>query len=341
MLSEFWKNQGKKDSIQGIMKHDNYNSVDLAKFIMAILVIAIHTSPFYSSIDNRLIFSAFHTVVHVAVPFFFIASGFFIGIKMNEPYCSQSNINLQINKIIHISKMYLIWSAVYIPLAIFFGYGAQGDFVSFVKWYIIEFFKSGSHFGNSVLWYLLSTIYALIYVLIMNLMKIKMHVVVLLGFVIGIVLQTLYDIHILEGFFYIPLGIYLSKNELGIKGSVCFLLVGMIGCFCSYYFGSRLLPVFFAIYAIGLFCLIIKINLKDSKIFYVLRKTSTTVFLIHVYIHTLLYSSMYGQVTFGKRMFVYTSMISIAVGLLVSIIKLKKPLDGIKKKFTANYESAT
>lgn len=322
------------------MNRDNYNSVDLAKFIMAIFVIAIHTSPFFSSVDNRLIYSAFHTVVHVAVPFFFTASGFFFGIRMDEPYCSKTGMDFQINNIIKISKMYLVWSAVYIPLAIFFGYGAQGDFVSFVKWYIIEFFKSGSHFGNSVLWYLLATIYALIYVLIMNMMKIRMQIVVLIGFVIGVILQAKYDLHVLEGFFYIPLGIYLSKNELGTKESVCFLLAGIIGCFCSYYFGSRLLQAFFAIYAIGLFSLIIKINLKYSKVFWVLRKASTTVFLIHVYIHTLLYSSLYGQVTFGKRMFVYTSVISVAVGLLVSIIKLKKPFDVIKKKCLAGFESA-
>ena len=61
-------------------KSNNYNSIDLFKLIMAICVVAIHTTPLYSC-DNKTAVSIYNTVVGVATPFFFLSSGFLIGKK--------------------------------------------------------------------------------------------------------------------------------------------------------------------------------------------------------------------------------------------------------------------
>lgn len=52
-----------------------YPSIDLMKFIAAILIIVLHTSPFadYSGVLN---FGLRSIITVVAVPFFFCASGF-------------------------------------------------------------------------------------------------------------------------------------------------------------------------------------------------------------------------------------------------------------------------
>lgn len=58
----------------------NYNSIDLAKFICSILVVMIHVAPFGTSIEikwiDNLSFLVRNYLARVAVPFFFVASGF-------------------------------------------------------------------------------------------------------------------------------------------------------------------------------------------------------------------------------------------------------------------------
>lgn len=67
------------------MKDRQYHSIDLAKFIMAIAVIAIHTNPLinYNNIGINYIYN---NLVSMAVPFFFISSGYLLSKKLNFPY---------------------------------------------------------------------------------------------------------------------------------------------------------------------------------------------------------------------------------------------------------------
>ena len=60
------------------MEKRNYNSIDLAKFFAAILVVAIHSRPFAS---NELADYFFTSFLRIAVPFFFVATGFFFFLK--------------------------------------------------------------------------------------------------------------------------------------------------------------------------------------------------------------------------------------------------------------------
>ena len=55
----------------------NYTSVDVFKFFAAILIVAIHTDPF--GLDNQsLLYAINYAVYRNAVPFFFVASAFFL-----------------------------------------------------------------------------------------------------------------------------------------------------------------------------------------------------------------------------------------------------------------------
>ena len=61
----------------------NYNSIDVIKVCMSILVVAIHTHPEYNfaEIANELI----RGVYTIAVPYFFIVSGVLVWHKIAHP----------------------------------------------------------------------------------------------------------------------------------------------------------------------------------------------------------------------------------------------------------------
>lgn len=61
-----------------IITKKTYNSIDLAKFFAAILVVAIHSRPFAG---NELADYFFTSFLRIAVPFFFVATGFFFFLK--------------------------------------------------------------------------------------------------------------------------------------------------------------------------------------------------------------------------------------------------------------------
>lgn len=68
-----------------IEKGKNYNGVDLLKFICALLVFIIHIPPFIveqSICDKFVNLVLQHCVCRLAVPFFFVSSGFFLFKKM-------------------------------------------------------------------------------------------------------------------------------------------------------------------------------------------------------------------------------------------------------------------
>lgn len=64
------------------MERKQYYSLDVAKFIAALSVIILHTAPF-QSYSGALNYGFRNIVTVVAVPFFFITSGFLFFSKLN------------------------------------------------------------------------------------------------------------------------------------------------------------------------------------------------------------------------------------------------------------------
>lgn len=58
-----------------------YSSMDIAKFVACICVVAIHTGPF-ANVDETLRWGLYASLIELAVPFFFVSSGFFLGKKV-------------------------------------------------------------------------------------------------------------------------------------------------------------------------------------------------------------------------------------------------------------------
>lgn len=136
-------------------KMKQYNSIDAMKFISAVLIIILHTSPF-ASYSNLISYGLRNIVTIIAVPFFFCASGFILFKKL-------SLMNNSTDKSVYFKKyikrlciMYLIWTAVYLPFVIY-GWTENGFSGYELLQYIKRFFFEGSY---STIWFLPALIVA-------------------------------------------------------------------------------------------------------------------------------------------------------------------------------------
>ena len=54
-----------------------YNSIDLMKFFCSLMVIVIHTYPFYETFPT-IGFTSSNIIGRIVIPFFFISAGYFL-----------------------------------------------------------------------------------------------------------------------------------------------------------------------------------------------------------------------------------------------------------------------
>lgn len=78
------------------------SSVDIAKLVMAILVVGIHTEPFHA---NIWLDRGFGLLTRLCVPFFFITSAYFF-------FKGRRSLKNYLGRII---LLYVFWSLIYLP----------------------------------------------------------------------------------------------------------------------------------------------------------------------------------------------------------------------------------
>ncbi len=99
-----------------INKSTYYNGIDLLKFLFSFFVVAIHITPFHTSnllLNDYLNIGLQHYIARLAVPFYFVSSGFFLFKKM-----SLYEVDTQIikNYCFRILRLYACWNII-----LFFG----------------------------------------------------------------------------------------------------------------------------------------------------------------------------------------------------------------------------
>ncbi len=229
-----------------------YKSLDVAKFIAAMLIIIIHTAPF-GSYSKALTFGFRNIVCVIAVPFFFFTSGFLAFKKLDslEENKRKDYIKSYLSRI---AVMYFIWSAVYFVFVLI-KWVRNGFSVFSVLEYIKDFFFEGSY---STIWYLPALFSATLFVyLLKKILSYKQ--ILILSIVVylftlggssyyGLVTDTpfvkgIYDLYysffdtikngLLFGMPFVALGAYISNNEervmSGAKGFKAFIPVGLFG----------------------------------------------------------------------------------------------------------------
>ncbi|MBB5183473.1 acyltransferase family protein [Catenisphaera adipataccumulans] len=111
------------------MARKKYGAIDIAKYISALLVVCIHTYPFYE-VSPTFNMYWIQTLCRMAVPFFFVTSGFFFFRKWEKDNEEANWTNLKKYES-RLLKLYLIWTVIYLPYTIWDYTRAQ------FKWYHI------------------------------------------------------------------------------------------------------------------------------------------------------------------------------------------------------------
>lgn len=143
---------------------DSLESIDVAKLLCAYLVISIHVSVFGNGYNRFAIYGNFfiHLISRLAVPFFFVCSGFFLFRKMDEHSINFSAIK---NYLRRIAMMYVFWSIAYLPLNCI-KYGLFRDELTVIS--VLKYiYQCLFVFSYTHLWYLLGLAYAILAVAMM------------------------------------------------------------------------------------------------------------------------------------------------------------------------------
>ena len=129
------------------MTKKKYAMIDIAKYISALLVVCIHTFPFYE-ISETLNTYWIQTICRIAVPFFFTTSGFFFFRKWsNDKETNKKNVK---HYLLRLLKIYLIWTVIYLPYSIY-DYTRDGFSIMNIISYIRDLVLNGSYYH---LWFL-------------------------------------------------------------------------------------------------------------------------------------------------------------------------------------------
>lgn len=323
-----------------------YNSIDLCKFIMAFAVVAIHTRPLVNA-GSGMLLTVYENFVSLAVPFFFLASGYLLAVKMDDPCGSEGDLSRIKNQLRAMIRVYLTWTLVYAPLELFYLAATKAPVIKAVLLYIRGVFLIGELFSSWQLWYLLSTIYALILIgfalkrkkgpgilavisILASFLSIGLTEFVaypgalpaILGVFQKLVRISIANGRIFSGMVYIPIGMLLAHRKIPKFANWLLFLVGFIAnCIVENGFISHYLLI---LTAISFFGIVAEIPLANRPVYAKLRRMSSIIYLTHMYIWTFYYLLVYRQMTTGPDSFVVTSCVAVLIAALVVTRKDKQ-----------------
>lgn len=301
----------------------NYKTLDIFKFICALLVISIHTYPLltFSKTAN---FYVSLVIGRIAVPFFFVCSAFFLFKKLNISCGIKSKYNSSIlkNYLIRLLKLYIIWCILYFPFTIITWIN-NGFGISDIVVYLRNFIFAG---GCYHLWFLPAMAFStiIVYLLIFNyrsntkIVKICLSLYVI-GAVINIFGNNLMQIPVLSsiirvydaiftttrnGIFFAPIftfmGYYIARNDFNdnkrwLSGAILISLIALLLEASLYHYvfkiDNDLISMYISLVPLMfyLFNLLIKVNLKTRINGRFLRQLSTLMYLAHIGFVDILY----------------------------------------------------
>lgn len=135
-------------------RNKNYTGIDFARFVFALLIIAIHTSPL-ASFNETGDFILTRVIARTGVPFFFMVSGFFL---VTEYTCGNGRLAGFIKKT---AIIYIVAILIYIPVNIYNGYFSMDNLLpNIIKDIIFDvtlyhlWYLPASITGAAIAWYL-------------------------------------------------------------------------------------------------------------------------------------------------------------------------------------------
>lgn len=279
---------------EGIPDNKTYVGIDFVKLVCAVLVVYMHTYCWDTDLFGLWVRDE---VASIAVPFFFISSGYFFGVGIRRV---QEKKRYLLHYLVRVLKMYTIWSVISLPAAWYNILLSHGEYSIALKiiYLIRGFFFTGS---VGIYWYLLALIYNSIVFYLIYIKKLEkvLYSLAVLFFAIGVLYSAsflsgtligniIYYIFGSErnflnvGLFYMAIGYFLSDKVIKVKKSTSAVLCILLLIFQT--FVNTVISVRFvhAFTAIALFIFSHQIEMpciqKFSK---KLRKFSTAIYLAH------------------------------------------------------------
>ena len=294
------------------MNEKKYNSIDIVKFIAALLVIMIHI-PLVDDSHN-IIFYYFklftsHSISRIAVPFFFICSGFFLYKKTVNVFSLKPS-KKYLKRILF---LYLFWSLIYLISDIKELINDPASLLTHIQKFILVT-------DTRYLWYLHGLIIAVVLTSLLLYLKVKPRKILFISslfYIVGLLGSSYYGIlfknieefilikwyyNVFEstrnglffGFFFVSLGmniaykdINLSKNKTTIFLVISLILLLFETFMISYFEISNMydIQIFLIPTTLFMFLLVKNIDVKDGVIVNNLRSISTLMYLSHMLIN--------------------------------------------------------
>ena len=321
--------------------------LNVMKFIMAIFVMVVHFSPF-KTIHPLLHFISIHGFTRIAVPFFFLSSGYLLSEQGMIP---PQRLKKTLTKLI---KLYVFWTLIYSPLIVL----QLVNTPSPLHWSITlvrNLFFEGSFIH---LWYFVASIIGLVMVTtLQRFIKTRfIFSLLIMLFILGVLGDSYYGLSITipylstfkttlfqfiyttrNGVFFAPLfiytGIIIKKLQPNFKKHTLFvsLLFTLILSFVEIFFlrnqgWARDYNLTFFNYPLSVFSFLISLRVKVSFNTDHFRSMATTLFYIHIYAYVLVQAILYqGDITrfrnYGLLDFVLAFILSMGLTLLIHRFK--------------------
>lgn len=298
------------------------NGIDLCKLIMAVVVVAIHTEPLVNC-DNEVVLMIYNQFIQFAVPFFFIATGYFLFLSISKCCDVSKKRSIVISYIKKTAKMYVLWSLIYLPIEIYFNIGNGTDWLKAIIRYVGKFFLIGSQDNSWQMWYLLALLYALIVILLIlkHISKLGLPMIVVSG-MCTVLCQELVSESIgrmFSGLLYVLIGMYIAKKSFSILlSTLIFLYVNIYGLLVADRWVDSIVVI---LGATMMFMMVSGLNLKEHRCYIIFRKVSANIFFVHMLVWTVYSTLLYGERIKGLESFVITVFLSVVISsgmLLVS-----------------------
>ncbi len=269
-----------------------FEFVDIFKLVASLLVVCIHINPL-TDFNSNLAVGLCEFVARIAVPFFFITSGFFCFRKIKDTF----DIKVTNKYSARMFSLYLVWFAIYNVFALFSG---KTEILPKIK----AFFLGYSH-----LWYLTALAFAFCLLGILFYKKVNIKTILIISatlYVIGLFGETYYGLIFDEsvsfyafssrnGLFFAPIyiviGIMYAENMIKLKLKTSILATAVFALLwalevivCKYFDIARdfNMSLFMLPTAFFLFDVLLKVQFKKSVNTKLLRSLSTYIYLIHI-----------------------------------------------------------
>ena len=321
----------------------NYNALDIAKMIMAFMVIGIHTK--MNSVCSAAVPKLLDFLMSSAVPFYFITSGFLLQNKILRKKNTDDVLKTSFARYL---RIYLIWIIIYLPISIICFYNNEHSFWHDLLVYLRGVIFIGETAFSCALWYLLALAVSIFIISILNHLNLSLSKIWIIGILLmafgfymknnpnpeNPIIRFICNINNLL-FSYPPNrnGLYFGLAHVTTGMIIRFIydrirygfLLGTLCLVFSYILFLLNCPFFCLLEGCGFFIIVISIPLADNKIYERIRKESMFVYLIHMYIIFLMISTLNPSIyKEGNYYYVWTLICIISLFLAILVNKARK-----------------